>query len=233
VRRDVIAHALASQAELDVVETRYRGHAGALAAAAVTGGHRLLFTLGGDGTVNEAVNGLVGGQGGSAGAYTASKLPALAALPGGNANVFTRALGLPADPIDATGRILDALRCGRYRDIGLGMAGDRYFIVNADLGFGAEVVRAVEGLRARGRTITPSLYLRTALRQFYSGTDRRKPALTLERPGQPAIGSLFFAILGDGTSAADYGHALGLSMAAQCVMLTGSMLLGLRNQARG
>src|ERR1035438_7627426 len=67
VRRDVIAHALASQAELDVVETRYRGHAAALAAAAVTDGHQLLFTLGGDGTVNEAVNGLAGGQRGSTG----------------------------------------------------------------------------------------------------------------------------------------------------------------------
>ena len=200
VRRDVIAHALASQAELDVVETRYRGHAAALAAAAVTDGHQLLFTLGGDGTVNEAVNGLAGGQRGSTGegstgAWAASKLPALAALPGGNANVFTRALGLPADPIDATGRILDALRCGRYRDIGLGLAGDRYFIVNADLGLGAEVVRAVEGLRARGRAITPRLYLRTALHQFYTGTDRRNPALTLERPGQPATGGLFYGIV--------------------------------------
>jgi MFS family permease len=48
-----------------------------------------------------------------------------------------------------------------------------------------------------------------------------------------SIGSLFFAILGDGTGAADYGHALGLSMAAQVVMLTGSLLLGLRTQARG
>jgi hypothetical protein len=46
-----------------------------------------------------------------------------------------------------------------------------------------------------------------------------------------AIGSLFFAILGNATSAAAYGHALGLSMAAQCVMLAGSLLLGLRNQA--
>jgi diacylglycerol kinase family enzyme len=195
VRRDVIAHALASQAELDVVETRYRGHAAALAAAAVADGHRLLFTLGGDGTVNEAVNGLVGGPRACTGARTASELPALAALPGGHANVFTRALGLPTDPIDATGRILDALRCGRYRDIGLGLAGDRYFIVNADFGFGAEVVRAVEGLRARGRPITPRLYLRTALHQFYTGTDRRKSALTLERPGQPTIGGVFFGIV--------------------------------------
>ncbi|HEY3916951.1 MAG TPA: MFS transporter [Stellaceae bacterium] len=47
-----------------------------------------------------------------------------------------------------------------------------------------------------------------------------------------AIGSLFFTVLGTGTGPAAYGHALGIAMAAICVMLTGSMLLGLRNQAR-
>jgi len=195
VRRDVIVHALASQAELEVVETRYRGHAAALAAAAATDGHRVLFTLGGDGTVNETVNGIVGVRADSADGGAADHLPALAALPGGNANVFTRALGLPTDPIDATGRIIDALRQGQHRVIGLGLAGDRYFIVNAGLGLDAEVVRAVEGLRARGQTITPRLYLQTALHQFFSVTDRHKPAVTLERPGQPAADGVFFGIV--------------------------------------
>jgi diacylglycerol kinase family enzyme len=184
LRRDVIAHALASQADLEVVETRYRGHAATLAAAAVADGHGVLFTLGGDGTVNETVNGIVRAR--PAGGEANGQLPALAPLPGGNANVFTRALGLPADPVDATGQIIDALRTGRHRAIGLGLAGDRYFIVNAGLGFDAEVVRAIEGMRARGRVATPTLYVRTTVRQFYCGTDRRRPALTLERTGQPA-----------------------------------------------
>jgi diacylglycerol kinase family enzyme len=184
LRRDVIAHALASQADLEVVETRYRGHAATLAAAAVADGHGVLFTLGGDGTVNETVNGIVRAR--PAGGEANGQLPALAPLPGGNANVFTRALGLPADPVDATGQIIDALRTGRHRAIGLGLAGDRYFIVNAGLGFDAEVVRAIEGLRARGRVATPTLYVRMTVRQFYCGTDRRRPVLTLERTGQPA-----------------------------------------------
>jgi EmrB/QacA subfamily drug resistance transporter len=47
-----------------------------------------------------------------------------------------------------------------------------------------------------------------------------------------AIGSLFFAVLGDGSGAGAYGHALGIAMAAQVVVLTGSLLLGLRNQTR-
>jgi diacylglycerol kinase family enzyme len=190
LRRDVIVRALSSAVELEVVETRYRGHATSLAAAARAEGFGLVLTLGGDGTVNEAVNGILGptmaddagysGAGGPGGpGGDAARLPALAALPAGNANVFTRNVGLSPDPVDATGQILEALAAGRYRTIGLGLAGDRYFTFNAGLGIDAEVVRAVDGHRARGRTATPALYVRMILRQYYRVTDRRHPALTL------------------------------------------------------
>jgi diacylglycerol kinase family enzyme len=193
LRRDVIVRALSSAVELEVVQTRYRGDATSLAAAARTDGFGLVLTLGGDGTVNEAVNGILGDR--AAAADGAESVPALAALPGGNANVFTRAVGLPADPIDATGRVLQAFAEGRYRRIGLGLAGDRYFTFNAGLGFDAEVVRAVDGHRARGRAATSVLYLRMILRQFYRVTDRRHPALVLERDGHPPIGPLFLGIV--------------------------------------
>ena len=203
LRREVITHALASQMDLEVVQTRYRGHAASLAAAAVPGGHDLVLTLGGDGTVNEAVNGLLlDGNG---------RRPALAALPGGNANVFTRSLGLPADPVDATGQVIEALEAGRSRCLGLGRIDPgggpgRYFTFNAGLGLDAEVVRVIEGLRARGRAVTPRLYLWTALRQFYTVTDRRHPALTLERHGQPPVGHLFFSIVSNTAPWTYLGH---------------------------
>ena len=85
-----------------------------------------MLTLGGDGTVNEAVNGLLRACRARGRAGPGAR-PALAALPGGSANVFTRALGLPADPVDATGRLLAALTGGGRRTIGLGLAEDRYF----------------------------------------------------------------------------------------------------------
>jgi diacylglycerol kinase family enzyme len=195
LRRDVIASALASAVELEVVETRYRGHATRLAATAVLGGCGLVLTLGGDGTVNEAVNGLLTAGPGNGRTRTAADLPALAALPGGNANVFTRTLGLPADPVDAAGKILHALAEGRQRSIGLGLAGSRYFAFNAGLGLDAEVVRAVEGRRAHGRAVTPALYTRMALRQYYRITDRRHPALTLQPAGRPPAGPLFLGIV--------------------------------------
>ena len=59
LRRDVIVRALASEIDLEVVQTRYRGDAAALAAGAVNRRLDLVLTLGGDGTVNETVNGLL------------------------------------------------------------------------------------------------------------------------------------------------------------------------------
>jgi diacylglycerol kinase family enzyme len=159
------------------METRYRGHGTSLAATAAAEGYGLVITLGGDGTVNETVNGLLAATGPGAGPELADKGPALAPLPGGSANVFVRALGLAADPVDAAGQVLEALVAGRRRRIGLGQAGDRYFTFNAGLGFDAEVVRAVEGSRAHGRAVSPSLYMRMATRQFYRLTDRRTPTV--------------------------------------------------------
>ncbi len=185
-RRDVLVRALASAVDLEVVETRYRGEATRLASTAVSDKFGLVMTLGGDGTVNEAVNGLLGDASQPGGSHEPrpdpEDLPALAALPGGNANVFTRSLGLPADPVDAAGRLIADLAAGNERYIGLGTANGRYFTFNAGLGLDAEVVRAVEGRRAAGRQLTPALYARTALGQYYRVTDRRVPAISIAEP---------------------------------------------------
>ncbi len=194
LRRDVIARALASAVELDIVETRYRGHATTLAAGAAAEGFGLVLTLGGDGTVNEAVNGLLRGgrDGRGTEAGRGARSPALAPLPGGSANVFARSLGLPPDPVDAAGQVAEALIAERCRSVGLGLADDRYFSFNSGLGIDAEVVRAVEGRRAHGRSVSPALYLRMALRQFYRLTDRRHPSVTLEQSGGDRHGPLFW-----------------------------------------
>lgn len=178
--RGVLAHALASETRLEVVETKKRGHGAELARAAV-GEVDVVVALGGDGTVNEVVNGLLA-EGPRPG------LPALAVVPGGSTNVFARALGLPHEPFEATSVLLDALRAGRRRTVGLGVVhspdvdGQRWFAFNAGLGLDAAVVRRVEAHRAAGRRATPGLYLRAAVRQLLH-TDRRRPALLLERPG--------------------------------------------------
>jgi diacylglycerol kinase family enzyme len=205
VRREVITRALASELDLNVVQTRYRGHAGHVAEGAARDGYELVLTLGGDGTVNEVVNGMLRACPPPAAAQPAAAPPSVtppgadapifAPLPGGSANVFTRALGLPADLVDATGQILGALQERRTRSIGLGLAGKRYFCANAGLGLDAEVVRVVEGLRARGRGASAAMYVLAAVRQFCAVTNRRVPALSLERDGAPALNGLFLGIV--------------------------------------
>jgi diacylglycerol kinase family enzyme len=102
---------------------------------------------------------------------------------------------MPPDPVDAAGQIISSLSAGRSRSIGLGLADDRYFTFNAGLGLDAEVVRAVEGVRAQGRPATPALYMRMALRQYYRVTDRHHPALSMDNDGQPPVGPLFLGIV--------------------------------------
>ena len=186
--RDVLVRALRSAVDLTVEYTTRRGHAAALTKAAAESGVDVVVTLGGDGTVNEAVNGLMTAHAAFAGLSgpPAQALPALAVVPGGSTNVFARALGLPRDWADGTSVILDGLRDGRHRLIGLGRADDRYFTFAAGVGMDAAVVRRVEQARLRGHTSTPGLYLRATIGHFFSGEDRKTPPLTIERPGEPA-----------------------------------------------
>ncbi|MQA94538.1 MAG: diacylglycerol kinase family lipid kinase [Streptosporangiales bacterium] len=185
--RDVIVRALGSELDLRVAHTEHRDHAAALARIAADDGMDMVVTLGGDGTVNEAVNGILRDGPDPA-------LPALAPLPGGSANVFVRALGLPADPVEATGLLLEAVRGGGIRTVGLGRADDRYFTFCAGAGLDAEVVHRMEGLRANGRRATPTLYIQTAIRQFFR-TDRRHPALTIVGEDGTETGPLLLAII--------------------------------------
>jgi diacylglycerol kinase family enzyme len=177
--RDVLVRALRSEVDLEVEYTRRRGHASHLAQRATQDHYGLVVTLGGDGTINEVVNGLlINGPG--------NGVPALAVVPGGSTNVFARALGLPRDPVEGTGVILEALQASRTRTIGLGRAGTRYFTFCAGLGLDAAVVRSVERARLRGRVSKPSLYIRSTLGELFTDSGRRHAEITLERLGEPA-----------------------------------------------
>ena len=191
--RDILVRALRSQVDLDVAYTQRRGHGVDLARQAARDGIDLVVTLGGDGTVNEAVNGLMTFDSGPA-ADRAQERPALAVVPGGSTNVFARALGLPSDWAEGTGAILEALRDRRERIVGLGRADDRYFTFCAGVGLDAEVVKRVDQARHKGSTSTPWLYFRSTATQFVA-TNRRVPLLTVEVPGEPARSELTWMLV--------------------------------------
>jgi diacylglycerol kinase family enzyme len=198
--RDVLIGALGAAVDLTVEQTGYRGHAATLAATARAKGYDVVAVLGGDGTINETVNGLLNPVNGGEppGDDPSAGRPGLIVIPGGSANVFARALGLPNEPIEATGAVLEALREGRRRTVGLGQAlwegESRYFTFCSGLGYDAEVIRAVEGLRGAGRKATPTRYVNTALRH-YLATDKRHPAMRLTGPGLPSAAGVFMAII--------------------------------------
>jgi diacylglycerol kinase family enzyme len=200
--RDVLVGALASELKLDVVETTHRGHGRELGAEAAREGIDLVVSVGGDGTVNEVVNGLLANGPGP-------HLPMLAVVPGGSTNVFSRALGRSRDPVEATAEILDSVRAGRTRLVSLGTASasgtadaaddtwspPRWFVFAAGLGFDAEVIARVEAQRAEGRRSTGPLYVREAVSAFLLGRERRRPAMTLQVPDQPALENLFLCLV--------------------------------------
>jgi diacylglycerol kinase family enzyme len=192
--RDVLKRALESDLKLEVVETKRRGHAIDAARNAADDGVDLVVVLGGDGTVNEVVNGIAG-------------TPAeLAVVPGGSTNVFARALGLSGNPVEATSEILDALRSGRRRRVNLGRANGRYFTFCAGVGLDAEVVRVVERHRRNGRKATPGLYVRSAVFHYFLGTERKTPSITVERPGEEPETGLFNVIVANGAPWTYFGE---------------------------
>jgi YegS/Rv2252/BmrU family lipid kinase len=111
----------------EIRATSAPGDATRLARDAVTGGSPTIVVHGGDGTVNEAMQAIVGSP------------AALAVWPGGTANVLARELGLPND-IEGVAEMIAA---GRVRRVGVGRAGARYFLSMAGVGVDAALVRAV------------------------------------------------------------------------------------------
>jgi diacylglycerol kinase family enzyme len=186
--RDVLLRALGSAATaVDVEETANRGHAAALACRAMRDGTDVVVAFGGDGTINEVVNGLLTDG-------VRPGIPALGVVPAGSTNVFARALGMPNDPIEATGALLESLRAGSRRRVSVGQVDDRYFVFATGMGFDAAIVEGVERHRRRGRRSTHALYARVGVREFLR-TDRRHPRVHVDLPDGTTYDDVFFTIV--------------------------------------
>ncbi|BCI52173.1 diacylglycerol kinase [Mycolicibacterium litorale] len=189
--RDLLAHALESRVDLTVAHTDHRGHAIEIAHDAAADGVDVLIVHGGDGTVNEVVNGVLRHG-------RRSDSPAVGVVPGGSANVFARALGISPDPIEATNQLVDLLgeyrRSGVWRRIGLMDCGERWAVFTAGMGVDGDVVAAVEAQRAKGRKVTASRYIRVAVREVLASV-RKEPTLTLHTPDHEPVPGVHFAFV--------------------------------------
>src|ERR1700712_4928038 len=138
--RDLVVYALQGRYDVDAVDTEARDHATALTREAAGEGYDVVVAFGGDGTVNEAANGLRG-----------TDTP-LTVLPGGSTNVYCRTLGIPEDVVDATEHLLRMADDFEPRRVDLGRANGRAFVSSCGVGLDASVVERVDAhprLKAR------------------------------------------------------------------------------------
>ena len=130
--KNLVVYALRGRYDVHAVDTESRDHATVLTRQAVREGYDVVVAFGGDGTVNEAANGLMGAD------------TPLCCLPGGRANVWCRLLGIPADVVDAAEHLLAIAHAWRPRHVDLGRVNDRHFLFSAGLGLDASVVARVD-----------------------------------------------------------------------------------------
>jgi diacylglycerol kinase family enzyme len=166
-KKEVIAKALAADCKLEAVDTASRNHASELSADAVDRGFGAVVVFGGDGTVNEVAQSLVGTD------------VALGILPGGSTNVMARALGIPIDPIDATAFLGSRLASDSRRRINVGRIDERYFIFSAGMGLDAEVVRRVEAKPEKKRAYGEWWFVVNALKTAMTEYRGAEPRITL------------------------------------------------------
>src|SRR6059058_5919006 len=138
--KNLVVYALRGRYEVDAIDTEARDHATELSREAAREGYDVVVAFGGDGTVNEAANGLAG-----------SDTP-LSCLPGGRANVYCRMLGIPTDVVDATEHLLALADDWQPRRVDTGIVNGRHFVFSAGVGLDASVVEKVDAhprLKAR------------------------------------------------------------------------------------
>lgn len=181
--RVVIQKALGADHEVEVVETARRGHASRIARAAAVAGADVVAVMAGDGTLNEAADGLAGTQ------------TALAPLPGGSTNVYARSLGIADDPVEATGQLLSALGRRSLRRIGLGVVDGRRFLFHTGVGFDAAVVAQVERRAALKRYAPHPLFIASAFVTWFRHYDHTQPHFAVELPGGEVVEDCYLAIV--------------------------------------
>src|ERR687895_1438307 len=130
--KNLVVYALQSRYAVEAVDTEARLHATQICREAASEGYDVVVAFGGDGTVNEAANGLVG-----------SETP-LTCLPGGATNVFCRTIGIPTDVVDATEHLLRMADSFEPRRVDVGLVNGRHFVFSSGVGLDASVVERVD-----------------------------------------------------------------------------------------
>ena len=176
--KGLVVSALQGRYDVQAIDTAAKEHATQLAREAAGEGFDVVVAFGGDGTLNEAANGLAG-----------SGTP-LTTLPGGSANVFCKMLGIPGDIVDATEHLLHAADDFRPRRIDLARVNDRYFAFSAGMGLDAAVVARVDAHPRLKARFGPRYFAAAAISTFARRYVIDAPRMIVEVDGRPLEGAV-------------------------------------------
>jgi diacylglycerol kinase family enzyme len=153
--KNLVVYALQGRYEVETVATEAQNHATKIGREVRDHGYDVVVAFGGDGTLNEVVNGLAG-----------TDVP-VSVLPGGSTNVVCRTLGIPNDVVDATEHLLALADEWAPRRVDLGRADDRHFVFSCGVGIDATVVKRVDAHPRLKSAAGPYYYSWAAISAFY------------------------------------------------------------------
>jgi len=170
--KNLVVYALQGRYDVEAVSTQAQNHATEIGREARNGGYDVVVAFGGDGTLNEVVNGLAG-----------TDVP-VSVLPGGSTNVVARTLGIPNDVVDATEHLLGIADDFRPRRIDLGRVDGRYFVFSCGCGLDASVTERVDASPGLKATAGPYYYSWAAVSAFYRRYLRNPVSLEIDADGE-------------------------------------------------
>jgi len=214
----VIEKALSADFHLEVTETKERGHASEIAAQAVEEGSDLVVVFSGDGTINEVVNALAGTE------------TALGVLPGGATNILVRALGLPTDPVEATGVLIGKALDDDAFKLHLGRADGRYFAVNCGAGVDAAAMQRMDAKFPKTKAKFDRVAFRSVAWELLVSYAGRAPDLEISVDDGEPVPSL--SVMVGRTDPYTYYKERGLRMTPQASLDTGLDVLSVRKLNR-
>ena len=213
----VIEKALSADFKLEVLETLERGHATKVAREAAIDGVDLVVVFSGDGTINEAVNGLAGSD------------TALGVLPGGATNILVRALNLPVDPVEATGVLIAKALDDDVWRMNLGRADGRYFAVNCGAGVDAAAMDRLDAKFPKSKAKFDRVAFRAVAWELLVGYAGRRPDLEVRIDGGDPVPSL--SVMVGRTDPYTYFKGRGLRMTPEASLEGGLDVLSVRKLA--
>src|SRR3954470_17890389 len=178
--KSLVVYALQGRYEVTTIDTEAKGHAIELCRDAAARGYDVVVAFGGDGTVNEAANGLAGTE------------VALTCLPGGSNNVVAKLLGIPTDVVDATEHLLHLADRWAPRTVDLGLVNGRYFTFAAGMGLDASVVERVDSNPRLKARFGPFYFVECAITTFLRDYVVHPPRLRVEVDGRVTEGVSLF-----------------------------------------